>query len=219
MRSNVAIWKALQDEDYFEKHPCYKGLTPMGDYDCKMIETFIPLTPGMSVTVIGCGYGRETLSIAPKVGRVFGIDVSERILTKAQSFLAERGVHNFTPVLVEQYKGEISATLDLVYSIVVTQHLTRDLVQDYLSSLGAKLSPSGRMLIQFLQERAGDLSADVNLALKAEPSISWTPFQIADAAKAAGLSLLQIRTIPASDAALYHWAFIGKNADRPGFGW
>jgi hypothetical protein len=95
--------------------------------------------------------------------------------------------------------------------MVVLQHLTRDLVRDYIVSLGTKLMATGTMLLQFVQERSADLNADANPTLKVEPSISWTPFQIADATKEAGLYLSYVRTLIITDDALWHWAFIGRS--------
>lgn len=212
MRSNIEVWRALQDEDYFENHPCYRGLTDSPDnFDPYWIGLFRPLASDMIVVVIGCGYGRDTALIAPRVAHVYGIDVSERILGKTERFLRDRNVTNFTPVLAEKYKTAIPSGIDLVYSMVVMQHLTRDLVRDYLISLGTKLSPSGNMLIQFLQEKTGDLNEDASVDLKVEPKISWSPFQIADAVKEAGLKLHYVRTLPVDDNdTFWHWTFIGR---------
>jgi hypothetical protein len=73
--------------------------------------------------------------MAPHVKSVYGIDVSEKILAKAVQFTSENGVKNFTPVLAESFKEEIPDGVDIVFSIVVMQHLTRDLVEDYFRSL------------------------------------------------------------------------------------
>lgn len=206
MRSNIASWKELQNDDYFENHPCYKGLVDMGDYECRLIESFLPLSPEMTVAVIGCGYGRETAHIAKRVRHVYGIDVSERILDKATSYLKAAEINNFTPVLAEKYHTEIPDGIDLVFSIVVMQHLTRDLVRDYFRTLGRKLSADGRLLVQFVQVREADTDADVDVEKVIEPSISWTTFQILDLVRESNLKLLQIQSIVATDVALWHWA-------------
>jgi cyclopropane fatty-acyl-phospholipid synthase-like methyltransferase len=74
------------------------------------------------------------------VKHVYGIDMSSVILAKAVRHLAERSIINFTPILADRYKTDIPDGIDLVFSIVVMQHLTRDLVADYFGSLAKNLS-------------------------------------------------------------------------------
>ena len=147
MRSNLTHWQEMQENDYFEKHVCYNGLVDMGDGECGVIEWFTPLTEDKSVVVIGCGYGRESIHIAKRVCHVYGIDVSRKILDKAVKYTAEHDVRNFTPVLAEIFDLTIPDGIDLVYSITVFQHITRDLARNYLYVLGRKLAPGGKMVI------------------------------------------------------------------------
>jgi SAM-dependent methyltransferase len=207
LRSNVEQWKQLQDLDYFENHPCYMGLRDFDQSTCATIETFTPLAPEMNVVVIGCGYGRETAHIAPRVRHVWGIDVSQKILDKAQKYLTDRGVTNFTPALSDSYKTDIPAKIDLVFSIVVMQHLTRDLVVDYFKHLGEKLNPKGRILVQFVEDfMATDEDADLRAY---EPSINWTPRQILELSQTCKLKFIEVRTKQVTPTALWHWALLG----------
>src|SRR6266403_2181486 len=113
-RSNVDVWKKLQDGGYFENHPCYKGISDFGAEEAiRAIEWFFPIRPDMRIAVIGFGYGRETLKLAPRVKEIYGIDVSKTILDKAVDFLSERGVTNFTPALAESYVQTIPSGLDV----------------------------------------------------------------------------------------------------------
>ena len=203
-RSNVQFWKQMQEDRYFENHPCYHGLVDMDAADCAMIEWFLPLSKQMNAVVIGCGYGRETLHIAPRVAHVFGIDVSPTILEKAVTWLRERGVANFTPVQAEAYGEAIPDGIDLVFSIVVMQHLTRDLVADYFAVLGAKLNPQGRMVVQFLEEIGTEHQSEAELRLY-EPSVSWSVPEIARLCRESGLRLEMARSYLATDTALWHW--------------
>jgi SAM-dependent methyltransferase len=213
LRSNVDYWKQLQENDYFEKHPCYNGLRDLGDSTCAVIEQYLPLSPGMNVVVVGCGYGRDTAHIAPRVRHVWGTDVSSTILDKAERYLGELGITNFTPVLAEDYGRAIPDGIDLVFSIVVMQHLTRDLVRDYFRTLGSKLTPSGRMLVQFVEDF---LSTDEDAQLRAyEPSISWTSRQLLELAQDAGVRFIEVRTQQVTPTALWHWGLFGA-AEAPG---
>ncbi len=205
MKSNLDCWKALQDAGYFENHPRYRGCLDVGHNDIDKIERFVTLEPSNVVVIIGCGYGREAAHICRQVAAVYGIDVSDGILAKAVNYL--RGVTNFRPVLADRYGAEIPDGVDLVYSTTVMQHITRDMVQDYLTTLGPKLSDNGRMILQFLETDHGEADAEIALY---EPSVSWSRDQIGAAAEGAGLRLLEIKTDWIRAGCVWHWAYIGR---------
>jgi SAM-dependent methyltransferase len=204
IRSNVEFWKQLQERDYFETHPCYNGLVDMGDSECGVIEWFLPLSKDMNAVVIGCGYGRETVHLAKRIAHVYGIDVNSTILTKAVQYLGENGVTNFTPVEAQKYRHMIPQGIDLVFSIVVMQHLTRDLVRDYFAGLGSLLKPGGRMVIQFLEDLGAHRQTEAELKAY-EPSVSWTIPEIVELCRHAGLRMELARTYLATETALWHW--------------
>jgi cyclopropane fatty-acyl-phospholipid synthase-like methyltransferase len=219
IRSNITLWKRLQDEDYFEKHPCYKGISDFaGEEAIQAIEWFVPIQKDMQLVVIGCGYGREALRLAPLVERIYGIDVNNTILNKAVSYLGSRGITNFRPVLAESFVEDIPEGINLVFSIVVMQHLTRDLVRNYFVELSKKLSPGGGFVIQFLDEPNVDYrKTDAPTDTGGEPSISWSPWQLVELSRAANLKFVEIRTQLVTEAALWHWAYFRKenSPDHP----
>ncbi len=161
MRSNLAQWKALQEAGYFEKHVHFKGYTTIGHETLPSIEFFTKLRSIDKVVIIGCGYGRETIQIAPHVRWVWGIDVTEKLLQKALEVISSQGIYNFTGVLADNYNEHLPDNIDLIYSVVTMQHLTRDLVYDYFETLSKKLSSQGVMIIQFL-ERVKDKGLDAD---------------------------------------------------------
>jgi cyclopropane fatty-acyl-phospholipid synthase-like methyltransferase len=212
IRSNLQCWKEMQEADYFEKHPCYPGVNEFGgEGEVAMINNFHSLQPNLNVVVIGCGYGRETLKIAPLVQRVYGIDVSAKILDKAVSFLGARGINNFTPILAEAYKANIPNSIDVVFSIVVMQHLTRDLVLDYFVTLATKLVNNGTFVVQFLEhlDQYGQADADIKVY---EPSVTWSVPQLVDLSRSANLNFVEVRTSLATPTALWHWVCLRKAA-------
>lgn len=211
-RSNLDEWKQLQNDHYFENHPCYKGISEFGGQEAvEAIQWFLPIRPEMRIAVIGCGFGRETLKLAPLVKEVYGIDVNSTILDKAVAFLSERGVGNFTPVLAETFPQTIPSGLDLVFSIVVMQHLTRDLVRNYFIELGRKLTAGGGFVVQFLDVNTADYEGtDAPEHGGGEPSVSWSHWQLVGLADLAGLKLVEIRTQLVTDVALWHWVYFRK---------
>ena len=197
----------MQEEEYFEKHPCFKNFTTVGHETIPAIEYFTKLEPHYKVVIIGCGYGREVLQIAPHVEYVYGIDVSHTILQKAVKVTSENGVYNFIPILADRYKNDILSGIDLVYSVVTMQHLTRDLVYDYFHALSEKLNKDGMMVVQFL-ERVDDKGLDAELRVY-EPSVTWKKEQIAELAEKCGLSLV-IRTVKIKAGIFHHWGCFRK---------
>jgi len=206
IRSNLKYWQQLQDNGYFEKHPDYSGLKEYGE-DYNIINKHIPLSKEMNVLVIGCGYGREILQIAHHVKHVYGIDVNRNILDKADNFLAERGITNFTSVLADEWKDVVPNNIDLVYSIIVFQHLTRDLVKDYIHGLTKKLSPDGKFLCQFAELDLGTHDAELR---PYEPNVRWSKTEIEQLIKECDLTKNSIQTQEAYGQGNWHWAFFGK---------
>jgi cyclopropane fatty-acyl-phospholipid synthase-like methyltransferase len=203
MRSNVDCWKDLHDNGYFPKHKYFKGYRQDGLRDVLRIEGFVKLKPTDVVVVIGCGYGRESAAIARIVKTVYGIDVGATIFAMAKAYLDEQKITNFVPVLAERYAQEIPDGIDLIYSIVTMQHVTRDIVRDYLTVLGRKLSPTGSMVLQFLETSHGE--QDANIAAY-EPCVSWTMDEIKEAAQG-------LRMIASADVIgktwVHHWVHLG----------
>lgn len=211
--SNVSQWQAMQDANYFDKHTIYldaqKRLKDFGD-DLEWIERRRPLDKTMRVVVIGCGYGRETAMIAPKAGHVWGIDVSQRILNKCLRRLRSKGIENFTPVRADAWKTDVPNTIDFVYCITVFQHLTRDLVEDYILGLARKLAPGGSFLCQFAELDDGTQDARLEVY---EPSVLWKVPEIKELAMQAGLTLFEVET-SSFQGGSWHWAYFGRSRDE-----
>jgi cyclopropane fatty-acyl-phospholipid synthase-like methyltransferase len=215
--SNLEYWQRLQDEEgYFDRHPIYEGLRDFslndyGGYDAQQaLSLFGALGADRKVAVIGCGYGRETLQFAPHVRHVWGIDVTEKLLARTRQYLAEHGVHNFTPVLAASYDRDLPGDLDVVFSVVVMQHLTRALVREYFSNLKNHLADGGVFVVQFLEELyEGVEERDAELRVY-EPSISWTVGQLAQLALDTGLRFNEVRTQMLGPKTLWHWAHFSK---------
>ncbi|KAF5033224.1 Trans-aconitate 2-methyltransferase [anaerobic digester metagenome] len=211
LTSNVTCWQTMQDNNYFERHNVYlneeKRLKDFGD-DLVWIERRRTLDPSMRVAVIGCGYGREAAMIAPRVAHLWGIDVSPRILEKCSRRLRSKGIENVTMVQADTWKATIPDGIDLVYCITVFQHLTRDLVEDYLQGLGRKLAPGGQFLCQFAELEDGTNDARLEVY---EPSVRWTVPEIEKVIRRVGLSVFSVETQRVGGGH-WHWAHFGRPA-------
>ncbi len=210
--SNLECWKKMQEEGYFEKHPRYKGLNAFGKETISMIERFTKLQPHYKIAIIGCGYGREVIQLSPYIKHVYGIDVNETILQKARTFTSEHGVENFTGVLADNWKKDLPTNLNLIYAMVVMQHLTRDLVHDYFAGLGEKLSPSGLLIVQFL-EKITDIYYDTKMKDFYEPQVTWTVPQIREMAEGHGWEVKEIQTAKVHDTAFWHWCCFTRDEE------
>jgi|GEM_PF-5110984 SAM-dependent methyltransferase len=210
--SNLEYWKAMQDDNYFENHMYYgngSDKLPLFGDDLELIKSFLELNDNMNVAIIGCGYGRESVFIGPYVKHIYGIDVTKKILDKAVKFVNKNGVFNFTPILAESWKYDIKEKIDLVFELTVFQHLTRDLTEDYISGLAAKLSEDGKMLLQFMDCDYGTREAELK---KYEPCVNWKMEEIEQLAAANKLKILKVehKHWP-QDKAYWHWVLLGRN--------
>lgn len=111
--------------------------------------------PGDSVAEIGCGVGRLTRAIAPEVGRVISLDVSEKMLSIARQ--ANLPNVEFRAAQGFSLPGIPDKSIDLALGYCVFQHLpSHAALKSYLGEMCRVVKPGG--LIAFtLSSR--DLSA------------------------------------------------------------
>ncbi|MGC1108097.1 MAG: class I SAM-dependent methyltransferase [Candidatus Acidiferrales bacterium] len=105
-------------------------------------ETGYTSGPGDTVVEIGCGVGRLTRAIAPEVGRVIALDISDRMLAIArQANLPNadfRGVDGFT------LPGVPDSSVDLALGYCVFQHLpSHAALKSYLEEMHRVVKPGG----------------------------------------------------------------------------
>lgn len=212
MTTNIGTWQRLQDENYFYHHHVYAregGLLSNGLWDLGVIEHVISLNKDMVAVVIGCGYGRETISISKAVRLVYGIDVSEKVLSLFRTFARQNGVDNVVPILASDYESSFDGLEpDLVYSVNVFQHITRNQTCDYVRFFVNRLKKSGVMLAQFA-ECGGTFEPD---PLASEPNVKWTRGDIEAMSSSVGAKC-GIETNPTgiNPEWVWHWATLRKS--------
>lgn len=96
----------------------------------------------------GCGVGRLSQALADHADEVVGVDISLPMLLMARRIDRTGGrctfVHNDSPDLGRFPDGHV----DLVYSVLVLQHLPRPVIDRYLAELLRVLRPDGSAIIQ-----------------------------------------------------------------------
>lgn len=213
MKTNISGWLALHEAGYYKVHPYYKDKSnaPVGDLEA--IEYYYKLRPEMTVAIIGSGYGREAAMIAPRVAKVYAIDIGEIVFAQMRQYLAEKGISNVEPVLAERWREDLPAGIDFVYSFVTFQHLTRDLTRDYILGLPEKLAEDGHGLVQFSESPTGTVDAE---DVAVEPNVKWTVSEIRALFAEAGLFIYRFHTSNGvggrrtTKTWTWHWAYFGK---------
>lgn len=132
-----------------------------GTVDCMahLLEQTGPIADGCEVLEIGCGLGRLTLPLAAMLPRVFvmGIDVSSRMIEQARHDRDLALIPNlhYTQCdgrsIPRKWNGYAMPTFDVIYSVLVFQHLDPDGVRAYLAEVAAMLKPEGRFVCQFVR--------------------------------------------------------------------
>ncbi|MBN2382021.1 class I SAM-dependent methyltransferase [bacterium] len=137
---NQAILTGVTDDQEFLK----SGRCSLG-----FLENHIVLDSTWHVLDYGCGTGRVTRFIAPKVRRVTAADISGTML----SLLKQETKHISTITAVRIRSRSLKELpdneYDLIFSMLVLQHLNKTNASKTLFHLGHKLKTGGYMFLQF----------------------------------------------------------------------
>ena len=105
------------------------------------------LTPQTQALDIGCGIGRMDKHVAPKVGKITGVDVSGEMVARARERLADLENAEFL-----EGNGEslpvTDASQDLVFSHIVFQHMPRKSARSYFKDAYRVLRTGGHFVFQ-----------------------------------------------------------------------
>lgn len=110
----------------------------------RQIKTVTGYSPvaGDAVVEIGCGVGRLTRAIAPEVGRILAVDISEKMLAMAR----EAGLPNVEFQRAEGFSlpGTPTGVADLALAYCVFQHLpSHRALSSYLGEMRRVVRPGG----------------------------------------------------------------------------
>jgi ubiquinone/menaquinone biosynthesis C-methylase UbiE len=99
----------------------------------------------------GCGVGRLSQALAEHFDRVIGVDVSAPMLRRAAELAADCPVRDRLDFRLNE-RADLAmladASVDLVYSSLVLQHLPKPLAADYLGEFVRVLRPGGLAVVQ-----------------------------------------------------------------------
>jgi SAM-dependent methyltransferase len=121
-----------------------------GRSDMELIARFLPPGRRAAVLNIGCGVGRVERYLAPRVGELWAVDVSGEMLRKARERLAGLPNVHLREVGNREYLAAFEGDrFDLVFSLLVLQHLEREDAFCYLREARRVLKPGGVLVTQF----------------------------------------------------------------------
>ena len=150
---------------------------------------------GLAVLDIGCGLGDNAEAFAAAGARVAAFDLAEKAIEWARRRFPDSRVDYRAAdlfALPEDWRG----AFDLVHECYTLQALPAALLAPAFAALAATLKPKGELLV-IARAR------DEDEAVQGPP---WPlPPSAFDVARAAGLRLISLEDIPASDGLVRHW--------------
>lgn len=144
---------------------------------------------------IGCGVGRMTEFLAQDFHEVYAIDVSKEMIKQGQKRLAY--LKNIEWVETDGYHLPEAIQVDLIFSYIVFQHCSKEIVESNFIDIRKILLDSG---IAKIQVRGKEIRQDKWY------SGSWfTPDEIKHLAKKSGLEIVDVWQDPKEARYLWIW--------------
>ncbi len=101
----------------------------------------------------GCGVGRLSSAIAARTRRVVGIDISEPMLRTSRTVIPDDVRDRVSVVLSSSPALPLDdASVDLVYTSLVLQHMPAELAVGYIREFMRVLRPGGTAMVQVADE-------------------------------------------------------------------
>jgi SAM-dependent methyltransferase len=110
------------------------------------------LNPSQVVLDYGCGPGFLVHHVAGLVQTIYGIDISKGVLECARIL---NGTPNARFLHTSDMAAVGDATVDLVYSFAVAQHIRDSLLESIFETLRRKLKPEGKLLLHVVLDQDG----------------------------------------------------------------
>jgi cyclopropane-fatty-acyl-phospholipid synthase len=103
--------------------------------------------PGMRLLDVGCGWGSMALHAAGRYdASVVGVTISREQLESARRRVDEAGLADRVEIRLQDYRDLIGERFDAISSIGMSEHVGKDRIREYFSTLSSLLTPQGRLL-------------------------------------------------------------------------
>jgi SAM-dependent methyltransferase len=111
----------------------------------EIVERFVlpNVSSGTVAVEIGSGGGRIARRVAPHVGELWCLDVSEQMLARLRTTLAEHRHVHYLLVDEPQLPSALAGRIDFAYSFDVFVHLDLHTQWKYIRAIGRDLRPGG----------------------------------------------------------------------------
>ncbi len=113
----------------------------------ELVAQKLALAPGMRLLDVGCGWGGMVMHAAAEHGvKALGVTLSLNQAQWAQAEITRRGLDGLAEVRHVDYRDAPESQFDAISSIGLTEHIGKDQLRSYFTSLHARLRPGGRLL-------------------------------------------------------------------------
>jgi 2-polyprenyl-3-methyl-5-hydroxy-6-metoxy-1,4-benzoquinol methylase len=113
----------------------------------------LPLHPEMEALEYGCGTGLVGLALAPRLKSLTAADSSPGMLRALADKIAQAGITNVSPLLLDLHHETCPRQFDLVFSAMTLHHLAD--VETVLHRLVPALKPGGLLALADLDREDG----------------------------------------------------------------
>ncbi|ADD44643.1 class I SAM-dependent methyltransferase [Stackebrandtia nassauensis] len=112
-----------------------------------LVARKLDLKPGMRLLDVGCGWGGMVRHAAKHYGvKALGVTLSKEQAEWAQKAIVDQGLQDLAEVKFLDYRDVPDDEYDVISSIGLTEHIGRENLASYFSSLYSKLKVGGRLL-------------------------------------------------------------------------
>jgi ubiquinone/menaquinone biosynthesis C-methylase UbiE len=165
-----------------------------GEHDARNLVAFV--RPGARVVDLGCGIGRVIRPLAPLCKEIIGFDISERMIQKGRTYLAQVPNARLIHTTGSELPGVADASVDFLFSLICLIHVDKRTAFRYLREIRRALAPGGMVLLQFENLLSSEGLAEFQRVVDLDveyPLEFYTREEVRQLAQAVGLHVLHFR--------------------------
>ncbi len=96
----------------------------------------------------GCGVGRLSRALASRYAEAIGVDIAASMIERARAMNADYANLRFVENVHADLRFLLDASVDLIYSVIVLQHMPAELQGVYIAEFMRVLAPAGLAVFQ-----------------------------------------------------------------------